>query len=100
MDLSATELPLTVVDHAAPKPLGELWERGDLGCALMCGLVRTLSFPCAKPIAAPVVAAPRYKGLPIYFTDIVVRASSPFQTLEDTFGSRVGFTARTPTPVT
>jgi ABC-type phosphate/phosphonate transport system substrate-binding protein len=87
-------LPLTVVDHPAPKPLGELWERNDLGCALMCGLARTLSFPCAQPIAAPVVAAPRYKGLPIYFTDIVVRASSPFQTLEDTFGSRVGFTVR------
>jgi ABC-type phosphate/phosphonate transport system substrate-binding protein len=88
------ELPLTVVDHAAPKLLGELWQRSDLGCALMCGLARTLVFPCAKPIATPVVAAPRYRGLPIYFTDIVVRASSPYQTLQDTFGSRVGFTVR------
>ena len=86
------QVPWTVVNHPAPKPLADLWERRDLGCALMCGLVRTLSFPAAIPIAAPVVAQPRYQGLPIYFTDIVVRASSPFQTLEDTFGSRVGYT--------
>jgi ABC-type phosphate/phosphonate transport system substrate-binding protein len=92
--LAHAGLPWSVVDHPAPKPLVELWERPDLGCALMCGLVRTLSFQRAIPIAAPVVARPRYQGLPIYVTDIVVRASSPFETLEDTFGSRVGYTVR------
>jgi ABC-type phosphate/phosphonate transport system substrate-binding protein len=92
--LAQAELPWSVVDHPAPKPLVELWERPDLGCALMCGLVHTLSFPRATPIAAPVVTQSRYRGLPIYFTDIVVRASSPFETLEDTFGSRVGYTVK------
>jgi ABC-type phosphate/phosphonate transport system substrate-binding protein len=92
--LAQAGLPWTVMDHAAPKPLFELWERPDLGCALMCGLVHTLSFRRAIPIAAPVVARSRYQGLPIYFTDILVRASSPFKTLEDTFGSRVGYTVR------
>jgi ABC-type phosphate/phosphonate transport system substrate-binding protein len=87
-------LPWTVLDYPAPKPLGELWARQDIGCAMMCGLVRTLSFPRAIPIAAPVVATPRYQGLPIYFTDIVVRASSRFRTPEDTFGGRVGYTVR------
>jgi ABC-type phosphate/phosphonate transport system substrate-binding protein len=88
------QLPWGMLDHPPPKPLGELYERPDLGCALMCGLVRTLSFRRAIPIAAPVVAAPRYQGQPIYFTDIVVRATSPFRTLEDTFGARVGYTVR------
>ena len=88
------QLPLAVVDYPAPKPLDELWKRSDLSCTLMCGLVRTLSFPRATPIAAPVVAMPRYRGLPIYFTDIVVRASSQLQSLEDTFGARVGYTVR------
>jgi ABC-type phosphate/phosphonate transport system substrate-binding protein len=90
--LAQAELPWSVVDHPAPKPLVELWERPDLGCALMCGLVHTLSFQRAIPIAAPVVTQSRYRGLPVYFTDIVVRASSPFETLEGTFGSRVGYT--------
>lgn len=92
--LAQAGLPWSVVDHPVPKPLFELWERPDLGCALMCGLVHTLSFQRAIPIAAPVVARPRYQELPIYFTDIVVRASSPFETLEDTFGSRVGYTVK------
>jgi ABC-type phosphate/phosphonate transport system substrate-binding protein len=87
-------MPLNIVDHQAPKPIDELWQRHDLGCALMCGFAHTLLFPDATPIAAPVVSTPRYRGLPIYFTDIVVRASSPYQTLEDTFGSRVGYTVK------
>jgi hypothetical protein len=92
--LAKAELPWSVMDHPAPKPLFELWERHDLGCTLMCGLVYTLSFPHATPVAAPVVARSRYQGLPIYFTDIVVRASAGFETLEDTFGRRVGYTVR------
>src|ERR1700730_8437076 len=56
-----TQLPWTVVDHPAPKPLADLWARYDLGCTLMCGLVRTLLLPAAIPIAAPVVAQPRYQ---------------------------------------
>jgi ABC-type phosphate/phosphonate transport system substrate-binding protein len=40
------------------------------------------------------VRAARYRGRPIYFTDIVVRASTPFKTLEDTFGGRVGYTTK------
>ncbi len=29
---------------------------------------------------------------PVYFTDMVVRADSPFERLEDTFGGTVGYT--------
>src|ERR1700747_22382 len=78
--LAQAGLPWGVVDHPAPKPLVELWERLCLGCALMCGLVHTVSFRGAIPIAAPVVAQPRYGGLPIYFTDILVRTTSRFET--------------------
>ena len=31
-------VPMPYVDHAAPAPLEELWSRGDLAAAFMCGL--------------------------------------------------------------
>jgi ABC-type phosphate/phosphonate transport system substrate-binding protein len=92
--LARAALPWSVLDYPAPQPLNELWRRDDLGCALMCGLARAVSFPRAVPIAAPVVDEPRYGGAPIYFTDIVVRADSSYGSLEDTFGARVGYTVR------
>jgi ABC-type phosphate/phosphonate transport system substrate-binding protein len=60
----------------------------------MCGLPYILNRKHAIPLAAPIVRAARYRGRPIYFTDIVVRASTPFTTLEDTFGGRVGYTTK------
>jgi len=92
--LARAALPWSVCDYPAPRPLNELWQRDDLGCALMCGLARAVSFPRAVLIVAPVVDEPRYRGEPIYFTDIVVRADSPYASLEDTFGARVGYTVR------
>jgi ABC-type phosphate/phosphonate transport system substrate-binding protein len=58
----------------------------------MCGLPYARDPRPLTPIVAPVVRGARYQGQPVYFTDIVVRADSPYQTLEDTFGSRVGYT--------
>jgi ABC-type phosphate/phosphonate transport system substrate-binding protein len=92
--LARAALPWSILDYPAPRPLNELWQRDDLGCALMCGLARTVSFPRTVLIVAPVVDEPRYCGVPIYFTDIVVRAESSYGSLEDTFGARVGYTVR------
>jgi ABC-type phosphate/phosphonate transport system substrate-binding protein len=86
---------LEAIDHAAPAPLEELWSRSDLGCAFMCGFPFARSQPRPKVVAAPVPSDPRYGGLPVYFTDLVVRADSAFQTLEDTFGKRLGYTVET-----
>jgi ABC-type phosphate/phosphonate transport system substrate-binding protein len=92
--LARAEVPWSVLDYPAPRPLGELWQRDDLGCALMCGLAHAVSFPRAVPVIAPVAGAPRYASEPIYFTDIVARADSSYTSLEDTFGARVGYTVR------
>ena len=40
-------VPLAYLDHAAPAPLEDLWTRGDLGAAFMCG------FPFASAAAKP-----------------------------------------------
>jgi phosphonate transport system substrate-binding protein len=40
------------------------------------------------PIAAPVLHGERYKGLPIYFSDVVVRRDSPYFSFDDLEGAR------------
>jgi len=83
---------LAVLYYPPPKPLDELWARSDLGATFMCGLPYARDARPLTPIVAPVVRGARYGGQPVYFTDVIVRADSPYQTLEDTFGSRLGYT--------
>jgi len=90
--LSRAGLDWTVLDHDPPAPLAALWRRGDLGLAMMCGLPYSGRQPRPLLIAAPVPSPPRYGDRPLYFTDLVVKADSPFQRLEDTFGGTAGFT--------
>ncbi len=90
--LSRAGLDWTVLDHDPPAPLADLWRRDDLGLAMMCGLPYSRRQPRPLLIAAPVPSPPRYGDSPVYFTDLVVKADSPFQRLEDTFGGRAGFT--------
>lgn len=85
-------LPWSHFDHDAPKPLADLWARADLGCALMCGLPYSQRRPRPMLVAAPVPSPARYRGKPVYFTDIAVREDSPFKRLEDTFGGVIGYT--------
>jgi ABC-type phosphate/phosphonate transport system substrate-binding protein len=85
-------LPWEIVDYAAPAPLAKLWARDDLGCALMCGLPYTLREPTPQLIAAPVPSPPRYGRRARYMTDLAVRADSPYRSIEETFGGRVGYT--------
>ena len=82
----------TVIDHPAPAPLPALWDRADAGCVFMCGLPFALRRPQAIPLAAPVPSPARYAGLPRYASDLVVRADSPWRTIEDSFGAKLGFT--------
>jgi ABC-type phosphate/phosphonate transport system substrate-binding protein len=83
---------LTYLDHAAPAPLEDLWSRDDLGAVFMCG------FPFASAelqphlLAAPVPQPQRYGGEPCYCTDLLVRADRAFETLQDIFGGRIGWT--------
>jgi ABC-type phosphate/phosphonate transport system substrate-binding protein len=83
---------LTVVDHAFPLPLSELWSRGDLASAFMCGFPFVLMAHRPVPVAAPVPRAALKPGQPVYATRLVVRADSGFASLEDTFGGRLGYT--------
>jgi ABC-type phosphate/phosphonate transport system substrate-binding protein len=80
------------VPYPAPQPLELLWEREDLGCVFMCGYPIAFQLSPVVPIAAPIPAAPWAEGKPLYRSDLIVRADSPFRTIEDTFGHRIGWT--------
>jgi ABC-type phosphate/phosphonate transport system substrate-binding protein len=90
--LRSADLDWDIVDFAAPAPLAQLWARGDLGAAMMCGLPFAQRRPRPTLVAAPLPSPPRYGGRPVYCTDIVVAAGSPHRTIEHTFGGVVGYT--------
>src|SRR5204863_8135749 len=60
--------------------------------ALMCGLPYALRTPQPQLIVTPIPSPARYEGHPQYVTDLAVRADSPYRTIEDSFGSRIGYT--------
>ena len=90
--LRAARLDWPLLDYDAPAPLAALWARDDLGLVMMCGLPFARREPKPVLIAAPIPSPARYGGQPVYFSDIVVRADDPAQTLADTFGRVAGIT--------
>jgi len=91
----AAGVPLDVVPHAPPAPLGALWRRPDLGSAFMCGYPwATWSDAGARPaLLACVVPMPaRYGGRPVYCTDIVSRADAALEGVDDLAGKRFAYT--------
>ena len=88
----AAGVELDVIAHAFPLPLSDLWSRDDLACAFMCGYPFMLAARRPLPVMAPVPARAPVRGRAVYATRLVVRADSSFDTIEDTFGGRVGYT--------
>ena len=89
------EVSLDVIAHPPPHPLGDLWRRDDLGCALMCGFPWvTWRDPIERPVplAVPVPSPANFQDRPIYWTDIVVRADSHIASVADLAGARFAFT--------
>jgi ABC-type phosphate/phosphonate transport system substrate-binding protein len=85
-------LDIGLLEHAEPAPIKELWDRPDKAAVFMCGLPFSLSDPRPELIAAPVPSPPDFRGLPQYWSEMVVRKDSGFQVIEDTFGGRIALT--------
>jgi ABC-type phosphate/phosphonate transport system substrate-binding protein len=86
------EVAFDYLPYPAPQPLEHLWARGDLGCVFMCGYPIALDLAAVVPIAAPIPALDWAAGRPVYRSDLIVRADSPYHRLEDTFGTTTGWT--------
>jgi ABC-type phosphate/phosphonate transport system substrate-binding protein len=82
---------MQVLEIADPYPLETLWAREDLGCVFMCGYPWALREERPHLLAAPVPSPARYRGQPIYYTDFIVRADSPYTTLQETFGGTLAY---------
>jgi ABC-type phosphate/phosphonate transport system substrate-binding protein len=85
-------LDIAVVEHTAPAPINELWQRPGKAAVFMCGLPFSRSDPRPELIAAPVPSPPDFQGLPQYWSEMVVRKDSGYQTIQDTFGGRIALT--------
>lgn len=83
---------LSVIAHAYPAPLSDLWTRSDLACAFVCGFPFVRAYRQLVPVAAPVPSLGPVPGEPVYASRLVVARGSTFRTLEDTFGGRLGYT--------
>ena len=90
--LAKADGPVEIVDHAPPAPISELWKRPDKAAVFMCGLPYSLAAPQPTLVVAPVPSPVAYAGRACYWSDVVVRADSPFQSLEQTFGHRLALT--------
>lgn len=90
--LAQAGVPATVIDHPAPAPLEELWNRPDLAAVFMCGLPFSRAQPQPVLIAAPIPSPTEFLGAAAYWSDFVVRADSAFRTVPDSFGRRIAFT--------
>ena len=85
-------VPLSYVSYPAPRPLEELWSRGDLGAVFMCGYPIALKLAPVIPIAAPIPRIEWAAHRAVYRSDLIVRQDAPYRTLADTFGGRAGWT--------
>lgn len=85
-------LAISLIEHAAPAPIDALWRREDKAAVFMCGLPFARKEPRAVLVAAPVPSPADFRGRPQYWSDLVVRESGPYRTLDQTFGHRIAFT--------
>ncbi|HME40498.1 MAG TPA: PhnD/SsuA/transferrin family substrate-binding protein [Steroidobacteraceae bacterium] len=85
-------LDIQLLEHTEPSPIHELWGRPDKAAVFMCGLPFSRSNPRPELIAAPVPSPPDFRGLPQYWSEMVVRKDSAFRSIEDTFGGRIALT--------
>jgi ABC-type phosphate/phosphonate transport system substrate-binding protein len=85
-------VPITLVEHLAPAPLEELWQRPDLGAVFMCGLPFSRASPQPALIAAPVPSPAEFSGEARYWSVWVVKHGSAHASVRSTFGGRMALT--------
>lgn len=66
--------------------------RGEVDVAFLCGLpyadLRRRHPGALELLAAPVLSGERFERLPVYYSDVIVRADSPFESFDDLRGAR------------
>ena len=65
-----------------------------LVCSLPYVMFERQGMDLAVPVAAPVLAGARYRGQPIYYSDVIVRSDSPFRSFADLRGRSWAYNER------
>lgn len=86
-------VPLQVIEFPAPAPISELWGHPRKGAVFMCGLPFSRAMPAPHLLAVPVPSPQEFRGQPLYWSDFVVHADSPYRVLSDAFGGRIALTS-------
>src|SRR5215213_5608047 len=76
-------IPTAFVNNIAWQAREQMFDADEIQVAWICGAPYVWKADCAAAIellAAPVMAAARYQGQPVYYSDIVVHRASRFQT--------------------
>jgi phosphonate transport system substrate-binding protein len=85
------DAPVSLLSDLSPEERHRRLGAGDIDVAFICGLPYSEKHDRPeRPIellCAPVMAAPRYGGRPVYFTDVVVRRDRPFLAFSDLRGA-------------
>src|SRR5579871_3692794 len=86
------------LDYPTTLTVGTSFDQFALGQAdvgFICGLpyvnLTRPPSPAVELLAAPVLHGERYQGKPIYFSDVIVRRDSPFQSFADLRGASWAF---------
>lgn len=86
------QLDLQFVNDFSWQECLRLFDAGEIHICWLCGIpyIQRADHPQAdiELLAAPVHAGLRYQNRPIYFSDVIVQADSPFHTLTDLQGRR------------
>jgi len=87
--------PLTVVDQIDWLAREQRLDDGQIDIGWICGWPYVHKMrrrpPNLELLAAPVPAGERYQDRPIYFSDVVVRRDSPYQTFAELRGATWGY---------
>jgi phosphonate transport system substrate-binding protein len=85
-----TGLQTEFVSGLAYGTINDMLQDGTLHCGFICGMPYVLLHdrpqPVAQLVVAPIMKAPRYQGQPKYFSDLIVRKDSPYQSIQDLKG--------------
>lgn len=85
-----TGIQTEFVSGLAYGTINNMLEEGTVHCGFICGLPYVMLHdtpqPAAHLLAAPIMKAARYQGQPKYFSDLIVRKDSPYQSLQELKG--------------
>jgi len=83
-------VPVEFVEGIPWQERETLLDRGQIHVCWICGLPYTRKSPGKRTIqllAAPVMRHARYRGRPVYYSDLVVRSDSSFRSFDDLRGA-------------